>query len=77
MFSNERIKVGKEETGKSDNNQAYDKLQENQDKDQTRQLLEMARQKVHGRITQWQLITIIYKSIQNITVKSGQITLLL
>ena len=51
-FSEERIKVGKEEAGKSAFNQVYDKFQVNQDKYQTGQLLELARRKVHGRINQ-------------------------
>ena len=68
-FSEERIKVGKEEAGTSTFNQAYDKLQANQDKDKTKQLLELARQKVHGRINQWQIILIISIAIQNIPAK--------
>ena len=39
IFEGESIKVGKEETGTSAFNQAYDTLQANQDKAQTRQLL--------------------------------------
>ena len=69
IFAEERIKVLKEEDGTSSLNQEYDKLQENQDKSQTRQLLEMAWRKVHGRITQWQLIMIISTSVQNIPAK--------
>ena len=41
-FADERIKVGKEESGTSALNQLYDKFQVNQDKDQTRHLLELA-----------------------------------
>ena len=62
-FAEERIRVGKEETGTRDLNQAYDKLQGKQDKDQTRHLLVLARRKVHGRLTQWQLIMVIYTAI--------------
>ena len=40
LFSEERIKVDKEEAGISNFNQAYDKLQAKQDKAQTKQLLE-------------------------------------
>ena len=40
-FSEERIKVGNEEGGTSNFNQAYDKFQEKQDKAQKRQLLEL------------------------------------
>ena len=62
-FAEEGIKVGKEEAGTRDLNQAYYILQANQYKAQTRQLPEMTRQKVHGPITQWQIIIIVYKSI--------------
>ena len=47
FFSEESIKVSKEESGTIAFNQAYDKLQMNQDKAQTRQLLELAWRKVH------------------------------
>ena len=52
FFAEERIRVGKEEAGTSAFNQSYDKFQAKQDKAQTRQLLDLARQKVHGRINQ-------------------------
>ena len=52
LFSEERIRVGKEEASTSDYNQAYDKFQEKQDKAQTKHLLDLARRKVHGRINQ-------------------------
>ena len=52
FFTEERIRVGKEEAGTSAFNRAYDKFQAKQDKAQTRQLLDLARQKVHGRINQ-------------------------
>ena len=52
IFVEERIKVVKEDSGTRNFNKAYDKFQANQDKDQTRQLLEMAWWKVHVRITQ-------------------------
>ena len=68
-FAEERIRVGKEEAGTSAFNQAYDKFQAKQDKYQTRQLLDLARRKVHGRINQWQLIMVISISIQNIPAK--------
>ena len=68
-FSEERIKVGKEETGTSALNQVYDKFQVKKDKTQTRQLLELAQRKVHGRINQWQLIMIISTAIQNMPAK--------
>ena len=73
----ERIRVGKEESGTITFNQAYDKFQAKQDKDQTRQLLELSQQKVHRRINQWQLIMVIYIDIQKFLLKSGHITLLL
>ena len=53
MFVEERIKVGKEEAGTIAFNEAYDKFQANQDKVHTKQLLELARRKVHDQITQW------------------------
>ena len=69
FFAGERIKVGKEEAGTSAFNQVYDKFQANQHKAYTRQLLEMARRKVHGQINQWKLTTIISKNVQNISAK--------
>ena len=68
-FAEERIKVGKEEAGTSAFNRVYDKLQANQDKAQTRQIMEMAQKKIHGRINQWKLIMIISKSVQNVSDK--------
>ena len=65
-FAEERIRVEKEEAGTSAFNQAYDKFQVNQDKAQTRQLLDWAQQKDHGRINQWQLIMVRSTGIQNI-----------
>ena len=47
FFAEERIRVGKEEAGTSAFNQAYDKFQANQNKAQTRQLLDLTRRKVH------------------------------
>ena len=73
----ERIRVGKEEAGTSGFNQSYDKPQAKQDKAQTRQLLELARHKVHGRITQWQLIMVISTAIKKFLLKSGYIPLLM
>ena len=52
MFSEDRIKVGKKEAGTSAFNQAYDRFQAKQDKAQTRQILDLARRKVHGQINQ-------------------------
>ena len=68
-FSEKRIKVGNEEAGTSAFNQVYDKFQVKQDKAQTRQLLELARWKVRGRINQCQFIMIISTSMQNIPAK--------
>ena len=65
-FVEERIRVGKEEAGTSTSNQSYDKFRAKQDKYQTRQILDLAWRKVNVRINQWQLIMIIYISIQNI-----------
>ena len=56
FLAEERIKFGKDEAGTSAFNQSYDKLQTKQKKAQTRQLLELARRKVCGRIIQWQII---------------------
>ena len=52
MFAEEGIGVGKEDSGTSTFNKSYDKLKANQDKAQTRQLLDLAWWKVHGRINQ-------------------------
>ena len=52
FFAEERIRVGKEEAGTSAFNQAYNKFQAKTDKAQTRHILELARQKVHGQINQ-------------------------
>ena len=65
----EMIRVGKEEAETSAFNQAYDKFQAKQYKYQTRQLLELARQKICGRINQWQIIMIVSTAIQNIPAK--------
>ena len=65
----ERVRVGKEEAGKRAFHRAYDKFQAKQEKDQTRQLLELAWMKVHVRISQWHIIIIISTSIQKITAK--------
>ena len=51
IFLEDRIKVGKEKTGTSALNKAYNKFQAKQDKYQTRNLLELAQRKVHDRIT--------------------------
>ena len=69
FFAGYIIKVGKKEAGTGTFNQAYDTFWENQDKAQTRQLLELALKKIRGRIKQWQLIIIISTSIQNIPAK--------
>ena len=69
FFAEERIRVGKEEAGTNAFNQAYDKFQAKQDKAQPRQLLDLSRRKVHGRINQWQLIMVISTAIQNISAK--------
>ena len=68
-ISKERIRVGEEEASTSTFNQAYDKFQVNQDKAQTRQILDLARRKVHGWINQWHIIMIISTAIQNIPAK--------
>ena len=70
-ISEERIRVGKEEAGTSAFNQDCDKFQAKQYKAQTRQLLDLERRKIHGRITQWQLIIIISATTQNISTKVG------
>ena len=68
-FTEDRIRVGKEEAGTSAFNRAYDKFQAKQEKAETRQPLELERRKVHGRINQWHIIMVIYTSIQNIPAK--------
>ena len=52
IFAEEMIKVGKEEARTSAFNQAYDKLRVKQDKAQTKDVLELARKKVHVWINQ-------------------------
>ena len=69
ISAEESIRVGKEEVGTSNFNQLYDELQKNQDKDQTRNILDIEQQKVRGRINLWQIIMIISTSIQNISDK--------
>ena len=69
FFAEERIRVGKEEAVTSAFNQAHDKLQVKKDKAQKRQILDLARQKVHGQINQWQIIMVISTAIQNISAK--------
>ena len=69
LFSENSIKVGKEEAGTSYFNKSYDKFQENKYKSQTRQILELEWRKVHGRIYQWHIIMIISTAIQNIPVE--------
>ena len=59
----------KEEAGTNAFNQAHDKFQTNQDKDQTSHLLELSRQSVIFRINQWQIIMIISTAIQKIPAK--------
>ena len=73
----ERIRVGKEEAGTSAFNQAYDKFQAKQEKAPKRHLLELSRWNMNGWINQWQIIMIIYTSIQKILQKSGPIPLLM
>ena len=69
ILSEERIKFGKEESGTSAFNRAYDKLLAKQDKAQKSQLLELERQKVRVWINQWQLIMIISTATQKIPSK--------
>ena len=49
-FAEDRIRVGKEEAGTSNFNQAYDKLQANQEKAQTRQILDLAQRNIHDPV---------------------------
>ena len=69
FFSDERIRVGKKDAGKSALNQAYDKFQSKQDKAQTRQIMRLARRKILFHINQCQIIMIISTVIQNIPAK--------
>ena len=69
MFAEESIRVVKEEFSTSNLNQLYGKLQKNQDKDQTRKILDIEQQKVRGQINQWHIIMVISTSIQNISDK--------
>ena len=76
-FSEDKIKVGDKKAGKIALNQDYDKIKERKEKDQIMRLLDLARRKVHGCITHWKLIVIIYISIKTFLPNYGQITLLL
>ena len=64
IFALDGIKVGKEEAGTSSSNQSYDKFQTNQEKAQTRQILELSRREVHEHINQWKIIVIISTAMQ-------------
>ena len=75
FFAEDRIKVGKEEAGTITFNQVYDRFQANQDKYQTRKLMELARWKIHGQINQCQIIVIISIVIQNIPAQILEILL--
>ena len=55
-----------EEASISHFNQAYDQEQAKRDRAATRQLLDMARPKIKGRIDQWQLIAIISTALKNL-----------
>ena len=57
-FAEDRIRVGKEEAGTSNFNQDNDKLKANQEKAQTRQILELAQRNIHVQINQWKFIMI-------------------
>ena len=46
-FAEEGIRVGEKYSGTNAFNESYDKFQANQDKAQTRQILELERKKVH------------------------------
>ena len=65
MCAEERIKVGKEDSRTSAFNQWYDKFQAKKGKAQTRHILDMSRRKVHDHNTQWHIIMIISRAIQN------------
>ena len=61
----EKIRVGKEEAETSALNQSYDKFQAKQDKDQTRQIMELSRQEFHVQILAgmfWMSVEIIMMS---------------
>ena len=66
IFTEEWINVGKEDAGTSAFNQAYDKVQVNQDKGQTKHIMYMVGRKFHDQMNQWQLIIIISTDVQNI-----------
>ena len=65
-FYEAKIRAAKEDGGTSATNQAYDQQQAKQDKSATRQLLDMARSAIEGRMDQWQLVGVIATAIKNL-----------
>ena len=61
-FSEERIEVGKEDSGKRAFNKVYDKFHARQDNITTRHLLVLERWNINECINQWNIIMIIYIS---------------
>lgn len=66
VWTQYKIRVAKEEAATSHINQAYDKFQAKQDKQVTRELLEMCRNSVTTHVNNWQLIGILSVGIKNL-----------
>ena len=65
-FADNKIIVAKEEGGTSATNQVYDQEQAKSDKRAARELLDIARQSVAGKIGQWQLVLVIFVGIHHL-----------
>ena len=66
LFATHKITIVKEESESSDTNQAYDQLQAVADKQSMRQLLDIARSKVNGRMDQNKLVAIISIALKDL-----------
>ena len=67
VFAENKIIIVKEESGSSDTNQAYDQLQVVADKRATRQLLDIARTKVSGKMDQNKLVAVIAVAVKGLS----------
>jgi hypothetical protein len=67
VFAENKIIVVKEESRSSDTNQAYDQLQAVADKCVTRQLLDIARTKVSGKMDQNKLVAVIAVAVKGLS----------
>ena len=63
-FADNKIRTVKEAGGTSHVNQSYDQCMSVEDKSVSRQMIDWARRKVHGKISQWHLIGILCVGIK-------------